>query len=117
MTRGLGLPVFDSDRLRYRAQIDLLASHSAAGYARKLEEVVDELRHALATRADAVEIFPCLFVETRGVIFQQRLRKAVDPAQGRPQIMRNRIAKCFELVIRHFELRSALPHSLFQFDI
>src|SRR5437867_4808637 len=116
-TLRLGLPVFGDHSLRQGAQIHRLSPHLAAGYARELEQVVYELRHALARHAHAGDILLSLIVQLSGIILEQRLRETVDSPQRGPQIVRDRVAEGFELFICHLELRGALTDPLLQFGI
>ncbi len=51
------------------------------------------------------------------VVFQQDVREAVDGAQRRAQVVRNRIGKRLQFLVGRFQLRRALGDALFQFLI
>jgi hypothetical protein len=54
-------------------------------------------------------------VEALSVLLQQRFAEAVDAAQRRAQVVRDRGAEGFQLPVYRRQLRRPLPHTLLQF--
>src|SRR6266851_5163362 len=68
------------DGFRHRAEVHLLMAHLAAADARQVQEIVDQLSHALGGRADAPEIVLGLSVQLTAVVLHQRRAEAIDAA-------------------------------------
>src|SRR5947209_2305430 len=79
----ISLLQFSDHFLSQRAEIDCLAAHLAAGHTRKLQHVVNQLRHLLAGIADLLQIVLPVLIKFVRVVFKERLAEAVDVAQGR----------------------------------
>ena len=66
------------DDFGHRAEIHLLVAHLAAADARQVQEIVNQLRHALGGRADALEIVLGLPVQLTAVVLSQGRAEAID---------------------------------------
>ena len=84
---------------------------------RKGEQVINEHPHFLRTLPDRLQVAPAFLGQQRRVVIQHRLRKSIHGAQGRTQIVRDRIGERFELLVRGLELCGALDHALLQIPV
>ena len=85
-------------------EVDRFAAELGAADAREREEVVDELAHALCAGAHPAEVVAPSLVEAVAVVLEQRLAEAVDRAQRRAQVVRDRVAERLELLVLPLEL-------------
>ena len=83
----------------------------------QLQQILDQPAHVAGGIADRREIFPALFVELLAGMLLQQARVRIDVPQRCAQIMRNRIGKCLEFLIDHFELGRAFQHPLLEFSV
>ena len=94
------LPPELGDDLRCEiAEIDALGLHVGARDLRQRQDVVDQLAHPLGRVADALDVPSGLRRQGRPGVLDQRLAEAVDAAQRRTQIVRDRVAERLELAV------------------
>ena len=99
------------DQLRQRDDARLQA---APVDVRVREQVVDQRRHPQRAVADAREMLARLRAELPVHLRLEQVREPVDRAQRRLQVVRDRVGKAFELVVRALELVGALAHALLE---
>ncbi|MBV6476031.1 MAG: hypothetical protein MOGDAGHF_01608 [Rhodocyclaceae bacterium] len=97
-----------------RAQVDGFGLHVPAGDAGQRKHVVDDLLHALCSGTDAGDVSLSRGVDPDGVILLDHAREAVDGAQRRGEVVRDRIAEGFQLAVGRCQFRGALDDALFQ---
>ena len=102
------------DRCDQCAEVHRLAAQLATGQARQLEQIVNQMRHTLAGRTHALQMLAPVVLQPIAIVFEQHLTEAVDAAQRRAQIMRHRVAECFELAVGSGQLGRALLHQLLE---
>ncbi len=88
--------------------IDIAPRELAAGHLREVEQVLDQLPHALGRCANPPEIALRLVRHVLGEVVDQGLAEPVDRAQRRPQVVRHRIAERLQLGVRGLQLGGAL---------
>src|SRR6266498_3607610 len=76
-----------------RAEICRLRVERCTRHAREIEQVVDQLCHALGSSADAHQVVTTFIVQLISKIFQDCQAESVNRAERRTQIMRDRITK------------------------
>src|SRR2546422_4622129 len=103
--------------LRQLAYIGVAPLEAAARYAREVEQVLDQLPHALRGRPDSRQVALCLLRHILREVLQERLAEAVDGTQRRAQVVRHGVAERLELSVRILELRGSLLHALFQLRV
>ncbi len=98
----LRLPFEEPGRalLREAGEVHPLAHDLAAGHLREPEQAVDELRHLVRRPPHPGEVAAPLRIELVGAVLLERLAEAVDGAEGRPQIVGDRVAERLELLVR-----------------
>jgi hypothetical protein len=72
---------------RQSTQIDAFPTHFAARHAGHMQQIVDEVTHALASGAYALEVVSALGVQLVSKVIQERLAEAVDTLQRSAQVM------------------------------
>jgi hypothetical protein len=77
---GVVLRQLAGDAPAQRREIDPLAPELRSSYARELEQIVDQLRHAAGCRAHPAQVVLTGFVQPRAVVLQQRVTEPVDAA-------------------------------------
>src|SRR5581483_11240515 len=97
LRRGVAQPA--DDFRRHCAEIDLVDRHLGPGNPRQLQQVVDQIAHALGALADAVEVALCIGVELVAGILDERLAESVDGAKRGTEVVRNRIAEAFQFLV------------------
>ena len=70
----------------------------------ELEEIVDELAHALCRSAYSSKIVRGRVVQPAFIVLEQGLAEAVDASERSPEIVRYRIAERLELLVLPLEL-------------
>ena len=102
-----------------RAQVDRLAAASRARVTREScsrSSISWPMRCAAA--ADALEVARCPSSSSCvAVVLEQRLAEAVDAAQRRAQVVRDRVAERLQLLVGRFELGGALAHALLELRV
>src|SRR5882762_7553162 len=88
-----------------------------AGYARELEQILDQLGHVLRRGADPRQVALCVTGKVLGKIVEQGLAEPVDRAQGRAQVVGHRIGELLELPVRRLQLRGAFAHPLLELRV
>ena len=63
---------------------------------REIQEIIDELRHALAGASHVLQTILALGIEFVGVRLQQRPAEHIDSAERCAQIVRDRIGEGFK---------------------
>jgi len=115
--RGIVLAQVGDDLGGELAQRDLAALDVRACDLGEPEQAVDQHRHVLRGAANPIEHPDGLGIESRIVILLDRVREPVDRAQWRAQIVCDRIAERFELVVRDLELARALADPRFELRV
>ncbi len=85
---------------RKGAQIHAFPVNLVARQARQPKQTFDQLTHPPRRRLHTTKIIAPLRVEFFQVILHERLAEAVNGAQRRPEIVRNRIGECFQFLVR-----------------
>ena len=78
------------------------------------QQILNQLIHALGTGDDPFGVLLPHVVEPVAGILEQRLAESLHRTQRRPEVVGNRIAEPFELVVALLELGRAMPDLLFQ---
>ena len=117
LTAGIGLRQAGGDTPRRGCKIDGNELHLGPRDARKLQQVVNQQSHALRFGTDPIEVLVRPFVELAGIVFGKCEAPAVDAAQRRAQVVRDRIGKRFQFLVGGFELSGALTNPLFQLGV
>src|SRR5712691_4345641 len=86
------------------AYIGVAPLEAASRYAREVEQVLDQLPHALRGRPDSRQVALCLLRHILREVLQERLAEAVDGTQRRAQVVRHGVAERLELSVRILEL-------------
>ncbi len=81
---------------------------------RKLQELLDELAHALTRTSNAAHELAALAVELCTNVLVEQLRKPVDGPKGGAQVVGDRAANRFELLIRALEAGGAVGDAAFK---
>ncbi len=102
---------------RELADVDVAPRELAARHLGKIQQVLDQLAHALRRGADASEVAARLLGHLLGKVLEQRLAEAVDRAQRRAQVVRHRIAERLELGVGRLQLDGALLDARFQLGV
>src|SRR5437773_1971898 len=100
--------------LRQLAYIGVAPLEAASRYAREVEQVLDQLPHALRGGPDSRQVALCLLRHILREVLQERLAEAVDGTQRRAQVVGHGVAERLELSVRIFQLRGSLLHASFQ---
>ena len=87
--------------------VDGLDLHFHAAGARQVEQVVDQQAHAAGGLADAVQVVAA-FAGHGTAFADQDLREGADVAHRGAQVVRDRVAEGFELLVDGFQLRGAV---------
>jgi len=82
-----GFPQVGGNRLSQGGEIDRLPVQFAPPNARELQQVINQVAHALAGFADAAEEVLPAGIELAGMAFEQHLAEAADAAQRRAQVV------------------------------
>jgi hypothetical protein len=84
---GIGIPEPGDDGAGQRCHIHTREGELTARDTGQMQQIVDQMPHALRFRTDPVEILARPVVETGSVILYQRATPAINAAQWRPQIV------------------------------
>src|ERR1700733_1972947 len=84
---------------RHAREVRTLRSRLDLTHTRPLQEIVDELTHALGRGADPFEVVLALWAQARGMILEQNETQAVDRTQRRAKVVGDRVAEGLELTI------------------
>lgn len=95
-------------------RVDFPGAQSLPAQAGKRQQIIDQFSHALGAFADDLKLTPAVLGQARTEILHDRLRKAIDRAQWRPQVVRHRVGKRFQFAIRRQQFRCALLDPLLQ---
>jgi hypothetical protein len=82
--------------------------------AREGQDVVDQRAHAHAGGLDLVHVAARALVDLGAEAVAQQADEAVDVAQWRAQVVRDRVAEGLELAVERFQLRGARVHAGFE---
>ena len=115
--RRLGFPQLGGNRLGQRAEIDRLPPQFAPAEARELEQVVNQLVHALGGLAGAAEEVLSLRIKLAGVALQQHLAEPANAAERRAQIVGDGVGEGLQLLVGRLQLRRALLHPPLQLGV
>ena len=74
----IALAQLGGDLAGQRGQVHRLAGEFGAGHAREVEQVVDQLPHALGGLLDALQIVPALVVQPIGVLRKEGGAEAIQ---------------------------------------
>src|SRR5579859_1851665 len=96
----LGLAQSLERRPREPGEVHRRAAQVHARETSQREQAVDERRHPLGRLADAVQVKPRGRAELAAVVLEQRAAEAVDRAQGRAQIVGDRVVERLEVAVR-----------------
>ena len=86
------------------ADVHALTHEVAARHVGQFEQVVDQLPHPLCSESHAIDVHLSFFVQQIAAILLQRLAEAVDVPQGSPQIVGDRVAEGFKLLVDDLKL-------------
>ena len=111
---GLAAVEVGGDLMGQGTQVHRLPLERVARDVAQGQEGVDELVHALCGRANVLDELQAVGIEPLGVVVPQGVDEAVNPAQGRLQIMGHRGVEHLQVVVEGVELDRAVPHALFQ---
>src|SRR5437660_1155899 len=91
----------------HAAEVDRFSLQRMTRRASQPQQVVDQLTKPLRLRSHPVKISTRLGIQLVFIVFQQRETPAVDSAQWRSQVVRDRIRESLELFVGDLQLRSA----------
>ena len=112
--RRLPLGERGQHRAGQRAQVHRHRLDPAARDARQVEQVVDDVAHAQAGAADALQVLQRLAVFATGAALRHQAGEAVDAAQRPAQVVRDGIAERLQVLDHRRELGRAPGDALFQ---
>src|SRR5213594_2606893 len=104
LSLGLARAQVVDNGTRHLRQVHAARGHLVARETREQQHVVDEAAHAPGRGAHAVEVLPTVVAESRSLVLEQDLTEAVDAAQWRAQVMRDRVGERPELVVERAQL-------------
>src|SRR3977135_4289358 len=83
----------------------------------QIQQFIDQQTHLLCPSLNALHMALGLRIEGGAEFFHEKLGKAADMAQGRPQVMRNGVTESFQLFVGRFQLGRSLHSPMLQFVI
>jgi hypothetical protein len=101
------------DLARERGHVYDASHEGAAGRRGQREKIRHELFHRLAGLGDAPKHIAPVRVELAAFLLLEHRRESLDPMQGCPQIVRDRVIERLELLVRSLELRVFFVQRLF----
>src|SRR5262245_4975682 len=108
---------FLNDLARELAERHRLAVQILTRDARELQQIVDQIPHALRARAHAGEMLLRLRIEPRRVFFEQQRAETIDSAKRRTQVVRHRVAERLQLLVHRFQLGGAPRNALLELGV
>ncbi len=114
--RLLGLHI-DEDALYQLVDFHRLLRQGGPAQAGEGEQIVDQRPHPLCAVADGLEITATFGRKQIPVILQDRMGETVHRPERCPEIVRNRIGKRLQFLVRQLELLRPFRHTMFQGEI
>src|SRR6202521_2052905 len=84
---------------------------------REIQQFIDEQTHLLCPSLNALYMALGLRIEGGTEFFHEKLGKAPDMAQGRPQVMRHGVTESFQFSVGRFQLGRSLYDPMLEFVI
>src|SRR5207253_4027012 len=85
--------------------------------AREHEQIIDERPHLFCRFGNRPQMFSRIRIERLSRGGEEDFEKALDMAQRRAQIVRNRVAERLEFLIGILQLRRAFLHAMLEFNV
>ena len=83
----------------------------------KLQKIFHEVRHVRRSGPHTVQVMPCFLRKLRSVFLLKNSGEAVHVPERCAQVVRNRVAECFQLMVGLLKFFCSFFHSVFQLCI